>query len=83
MATIIDNTAKGENKNMGVNLPFGKKNYILMIVGVAMILLGFFLMSLESEPYGFGTLSMTIAPIFILGGFVVEFFAILKKPSAQ
>jgi hypothetical protein len=62
-------------------LPFGKKNYILMLVGVGILILGFILMSLDSEDYGFGTLGLTIGPITVMIGFVVEFFAILSKPE--
>lgn len=62
-------------------LPFGKKNYILMLVGVGILILGFTLMSLDGEDYGFGTLGLTIGPITVMIGFVVEFFAILSKPE--
>ncbi|WPP50137.1 DUF3098 domain-containing protein [Catalinimonas niigatensis] len=62
-------------------LPFGKKNYILMLVGVGILILGFTLMSLDSADYGFGTLGLTIGPITVMIGFVVEFFAILSKPE--
>ena len=62
-------------------LPFGKKNYTLMFVGIAILIVGFTLMSLDTEPYGFGTLGLTIGPITVMIGFVVEFFAILVKPE--
>ncbi len=62
-------------------LPFGRKNYILMITGIAVLILGFTLMGLDTEPYGFGVLGITIGPITIIVGFVIEFFAILSKPE--
>lgn len=62
-------------------LPFGKKNYTLMIVGIAILILGFTLMTLDKEVYGFGTLGLTIGPLTVILGFVVEFFAILSKPE--
>lgn len=62
-------------------LPFGKKNYLLMLVGIAILILGFVLMSLDSEPYGFGFLGITLGPLVVLTGFVVEFFSILSKPD--
>lgn len=62
-------------------LPFGKKNYVLMLIGIGILVLGFVLMSLDSEDYGFGTLGLTIGPITVMIGFVVEFFAILSKPE--
>ncbi|WKN29871.1 DUF3098 domain-containing protein [Porifericola rhodea] len=62
-------------------LPFGKKNYILMLVGIGILILGFTLMSLDGEEYGFGLLGITIGPITVMIGFIVEFFAILSKPE--
>lgn len=62
-------------------LAFTKTNYILMIAGILVLILGFVLMSLDSEPYGFGTLGLTIGPMTVLSGFVIEFFAILHKPK--
>ena len=64
-------------------LPFGKKNYILMAVGIAILALGFTMMSLDGEPYGFGALGLTIGPITVMIGFIVEFFAILSKPEQE
>ncbi|MEM9831462.1 MAG: DUF3098 domain-containing protein [Bacteroidota bacterium] len=66
------------NKNP---LPFGKKNYRLMLAGVVVVVLGFVLMSLDTEPYGFGFLGLTLGPLVVLVGFVIEFFAILSKPE--
>ena len=61
-------------------MPFGKENYILMIVGIAVILSGFIIMSLDKEEFGFGFLGITLGPIIVVSGFVVEFFAILRTP---
>ena len=60
-------------------LPFGKTNYTLMLAGIAIILIGFFVMSLDKEEFGFGFLGLTLGPIIVLAGFGLEFFAILKK----
>ena len=62
-------------------LPFGKKNYTLMLIGIAILIVGFTLMSLDPEPYGFGALGLTIGPITVMIGFAVEFFAILSRPE--
>lgn len=56
---------------------FGKENYILMIAGVAIIILGFTLMA-GKENILEDTTKVTVAPILILIGFVVEIFAIMK-----
>lgn len=62
-------------------LPFGKKNYIIMGVGIALLIIGFYVMTLDTEPYGFGVLGITVGPIIVMLGFAVEFVAILSRPS--
>ena len=62
-------------------LPFGRKNYIIMLVGIGVLILGFTLMSMDKEEYGFGVLGLTIGPITVVLGFIIEFFAILSKPE--
>jgi hypothetical protein len=61
-------------------LPFGKNNYRYMIIGVITLVIGFIVMSVDSEPYGFGFLGLTLGPIIVVAGFVIEIFAILQKP---
>ncbi len=65
------------------NLPFGKKNYQLMILGVALLVVGFTIMSMDQEPYGFGFLGLTLSPIIVVAGFIVEIFAILYTPKEK
>lgn len=57
-------------------LAFQKQNYIIMIVGILVIATGFFIMTQDKEDYGFGFLGLTLGPIFVVAGFIVEFFAI-------
>jgi uncharacterized membrane protein HdeD (DUF308 family) len=58
-------------------LPFGKKNYRWMIIGIVTLVAGFVIMSLDKEPHGFGVLGLTIGPIIIMAGFIIEIYAIL------
>ncbi len=60
-------------------LIFEKANYLILIVGIVVIFSGFIIMFLDSEPYGFGFLGITLGPIVVLSGFVIEFFAIFFK----
>jgi hypothetical protein len=62
-------------------LPFGRKNYIIMLVGIGILILGFTLMGMDKEEYGFGVLGLTIGPVTVVLGFIIEFFAILSKPE--
>ena len=64
-------------------LPFGRANYTLMVIGVVIILLGFIVMSMDTEEFGFGALGLTIGPLIVMGGFIFEFFAILRRPTNQ
>jgi hypothetical protein len=62
-------------------LPFGKRNYQLMAIGFTVIALGFIIMTLDREPYGFGFLGITLSPIVVVSGFMLEVFAILYTPK--
>ncbi|GAB3992489.1 hypothetical protein GCM10028807_25700 [Spirosoma daeguense] len=63
-------------------LPFDRQNYVLMLIGIGVVLAGFFIMSLDKEEFGFGFLGLTLGPIVVMAGFVLEFFAILARPKS-
>ena len=70
---------------------FTKENYMWMLAGIIVMALGFILMVggkskdpnqfLRDEVYSFRRI--TVAPILILAGFVIEIFAIFRKPKEQ
>lgn len=62
-------------------LPFGKKNYQWMIIGVVTLIVGFVVMSFDPKQHGFGILGLYVGPIIIMAGFVIEIYAILHKPT--
>ena len=64
-------------------LPFGKKNYQLMISGFLVIIVGFIIMSLDKEPHGFGFMGITLSPVVVVAGFIMEIVAILHTPKIQ
>jgi uncharacterized membrane protein HdeD (DUF308 family) len=66
---------------MESKLPFGKKNYQLMIIGVLTLVVGFVVMSSDTEQHGFGFFGLTLGPIIVMAGFIIEIFAILRKPT--
>ncbi|MGQ0740303.1 MAG: DUF3098 domain-containing protein [Bacteroidota bacterium] len=76
----------------GKNTPsiFSKDNYRWMLIGLAVIAAGMFLMSggkSNTDPSVFNkdavysTTRITVAPLLILLGLVIEVFAIFKKPK--
>ena len=67
---------------------FDKKNYQIMFIGLAFIILGFILMSggdtgdeTSFNPEIFSFQRITLAPTLILIGFIIEVFAIMYKPK--
>ncbi|MFN8843288.1 MAG: DUF3098 domain-containing protein [Chryseotalea sp.] len=62
-------------------LPFTKKNYQLMIIGLVILLSGFTIMSMDNEPFGFGFLGITLGPVVVMAGFIFEIYAILYSPK--
>ncbi|MCH7398437.1 DUF3098 domain-containing protein [Belliella sp. DSM 107340] len=65
------------------SLPFAKKNYILMLIGIAIIVVGFTIIGLDPEPHGFGFMGLTLGPIVTLIGFIFEFYAIFYKAEKK
>ena len=70
-----------ENKAPQHDFVFAKENYILMLIGLFVIVLGFFLMYGKEDIYDFR--KITLAPIVVIAGFIIEIFAIMKKPKAS
>lgn len=71
-----------------ITFSFGRENYRLLIIGLLIIALGFILMigggSDDPNVFSdkiFNFQRLTLAPILILAGFIVEIFAIMKKPQ--
>lgn len=83
MATVT--TKKKEEEK---NFVFNRENYILLLVGLALMAIGFLLLigggSKDPEVFSdalFDFQRLTLAPILILMGLIVEFFAIMKRPK--
>jgi hypothetical protein len=86
----VNTTSKSKSTPSRLFL-FDKTNYYIMFAGIALILLGFLCMAGGKSPdlhvfnrdeiYSFRRI--TLAPILIIAGFVVEVVAIMKKPKTQ
>jgi hypothetical protein len=64
-------------------LPFTKRNYQIMVLGLIILVVGFTVMSLDKEDYGFGFLGLTLGPVIVLAGFVIEVVAVLYRPDQK
>ncbi len=84
--------SKQSNKNIPhkPDFVFGKKNYIAMAIGIAVIALGFILMAgggsddpnvFNPDIYNFRRIRL--APTIVLIGFGIEVYAILLNPDKK
>ncbi len=89
-STISKDTNQVVSKS-GITYMFGKKNYQLMLAGLALIALGFILMAggKSTDPHVFNKEEIysfrriTLAPILVMAGFVLEIFAIMYLPKSS
>ena len=65
------------------NLAFKKENYRIMYLGLAVLAIGFIIMTLDKTQYGFGFMGITLGPILVLASFGIQFWAILYKPKKK
>lgn len=69
------------------NLAFDKVNFILLAIGMAVVILGFILMSgggsteQAFNPEVFSTMRIKVAPVVCFVGFVSIIYAIIRKPK--
>lgn len=77
---------KNLNNDNDSKMPLAMKNYILLLVGALIIILGFVLMAggnpATPENFDYGIFSfrcITLAPIVVVIGFAFEIYAILKR----
>lgn len=82
----ITNKMKEKNKNSQNEFLFGKRNYIIMLIGVVFIAVGFILMAgggsddpnvFNEEIYNFQRIRL--APTLVLIGLAIEIYAIMAK----
>ncbi len=67
-------------------MPLTRRNYLILAAGAAVIILGFVLMSgggsdspAEFDYSIFSWRRITLAPLLVVGGFVVEIVGIMKR----
>ncbi len=89
MAKRTPTTAKS-NKSHDLHVSFSRINYYIMIAGLLVLVLGYVLMGggkqsgaefNEDEIYSFTR--VTLAPILIVLGFIIEIVAIFYRPKSN
>lgn len=77
---------RGSVEDGNKRMPLSTKNYYMMLAGVIVIVIGFILMSgggnhtaTEFDESIFSFRRITLAPIVVIAGFVLEIFAIMKR----
>ena len=69
-----------QGRKQGV-MVFSKRNYMLLILGLAMIVVGYMMMRMENEVDGF--ISLYVAPLILLGGYLEIIYAIMWRPKSE
>ena len=84
MAKVQKKTDEGRESKMAL----GRLNYVLMLVGLGVVILGFLLMSGggSDDPAVFNEAMfsfrrITLAPIVVIAGFALEVYAIMWRPK--
>ncbi len=79
---------KKETQSTTGEFLFGRKNYIIMVIGIAVILVGFALMagggSDDPEVFNeaiYNFRRIRLAPTLVLLGLAIEVYAIMAKPN--
>jgi hypothetical protein len=60
------------------NMPLGAKEIKILLLGIGIMLIGFFVMTLDKEEFGFGFLGLTLGPILVLVGIIIPVFSLFK-----
>ena len=82
---------KQSEKESITGFALGRENYIYLIIGFVIIIVGFLLMvggkspdpNIFNEKEIFSPRRITVAPIIVLLGFAFEIWAIMKKPKGS
>lgn len=74
-------TQKNRGRKGSASLVFERRNYVLLVAGLAVVVLGYVMMRMENEVDGF--ISLYVAPLLILGGYLEIIYAILWRPKQE
>lgn len=78
------------SNNDNVEFAFGKRNYILMGIGILLLVIGFILLAGGGSndpnvfnPEIFNTQRLVVSPLFMLAGFILEIYAIMYRKKTE
>jgi len=60
--------ARVASKKRGEVLPFTRTNYVILMTGIVLIVLGY--LALSTEPWD-GTMALVVAPVLLVAGYCV------------
>ncbi|MFD3275775.1 DUF3098 domain-containing protein [Aquirufa echingensis] len=67
------------NKNSNHSaFPLDTKSICILLTGISIMFIGFYIMTLDKEPFGFGFLGLTLGPILVLAGVIIPIFALFR-----
>lgn len=82
----LEKKTEVKNEENKTTMPFGRDNYLWVLIGLAFLLIGFILMigggSDNPDVFNeaiFSFRRITLAPILVLIGFGIQIYAIMKK----
>ena len=84
------NIKKNVREELEARMPLGRKNYVLMLIGLGALIVGFLLMAgggsddpavFNEKMFSFRRI--TLAPIVVIAGFVLEIYAIMWRPKKR
>ena len=59
-------------------MPLGAKDIKILLLGIGIMIIGFIVMTLDKEEFGFGFLGLTLGPILVLVGIIIPVFSLFK-----
>ncbi len=87
---MSSNPTTNKTVEEGKQFAFQKENYVILLIGLAFLAVGFLLMlgggSDNPEEFSdalFDFRRLTLAPILILTGYIIEIYAIMKRPKQK
>ncbi len=60
------------------NFPLDRKRIQILLLGIIVIFIGLFIMTLDKSEFGMGFLGITLGPILILVGVLIPIFSLFN-----